>query len=93
MSVAECLLPGAIEKFEEWIRKGYHIILVTGRPESLRSITDKQLQNAGIIYHKLIMSLPRGSRVIINDLKPGSDNPTAECVNLVRDKGISNVDI
>ena len=30
------LLPGTLEKLEEWDRKGYNIILTTGRRESMK---------------------------------------------------------
>ena len=48
------LLPGTIEKFSEWDAKGYNIILMTGRKESLRFNTEKQLSDIGIFYDKLI---------------------------------------
>jgi hypothetical protein len=34
------LLEGTIEKLLEWDKKGYNIILTTGRKESLSSITE-----------------------------------------------------
>ena len=33
------ILPGTIEKFNEWDSKGYNIILITGRRESQRKDT------------------------------------------------------
>ncbi len=87
------LLPGVRETFEQWGYRGYTIILTTGRPESLRILTDYQICNAGLYYHHLIMGLPRGPRVVINDIKPDQDIRTAECVNIKRNKGMENVDI
>ena len=46
------LLPGTIEKFSEWDAKGYNIILMTGRKESLRVNTEKQLSDIGVFYDK-----------------------------------------
>jgi hypothetical protein len=68
--------------------------LVTGRPPSLRKITAQQLDDAGITYHTLLMGLPRGSRVIINDKKPDNIHiSTAESYEIERDKGLTDVDI
>ncbi len=87
------VLPGVIDTFREWHAKGYTIVLITGRPPSLRQTTEKQLEDSGISYHSLIMGLPRGQRVVINDLKADSKIETAGAVNVLRDKGLVNVDV
>ena len=87
------VLDGAIEKINEWESKGYNIILTTGRKESLRRITENQLVKLGIVYDQLIMGLGGGPRYIINDLKPNSEEPTAQAINLKRNGGIGNVKI
>lgn len=87
------LLPGVVEVFKKWGHRGYKIVLTTGRPESLRSLTDQHIRDAGLYYHYLIMDLPRGPRVVINDTKPESVIETAACVNIKRDEGMKNVDI
>ncbi len=86
------LLPGTIEKFSEWDSKGYNIILMTGRKESLRVNTEKQLSDIGIFYDKLIMGVGGGPRIIINDNKPDG-RETAFAYSLERNKGISNLDV
>lgn len=86
------LLPGTIEKFSEWDSKGYNIILMTGRKESLRVNTEKQLSDIGIFYDKLIMGVGGGPRIIVNDNKPDG-RETAFAYSLERNKGISNLDI
>ena len=86
------LLPGTLEKFEEWDRKGYLIILVSGRRESAREITEKQLREIGIFYDKLILGCGGGPRVLIND-KKSDGRETAFAINLERNCGIENVDI
>jgi len=93
MDVRSSILPGVKEKFQEWTAKGYMVILVTGRPPSLRRVTEQQLETAGIVYYNLIMGLPRGQRVIINDLKSNCDEYTAIGINLKRDQGLSDVEI
>jgi hypothetical protein len=86
-------LLGTVEKLLEWDKKGYNIILTTGRKESMRKITVKQLESAGIFYDQLIMGIGGGVRILINDLKPNSDQETATAINLKRDEGISKIEI
>ena len=87
------VLYGVLLKIAEWTMKGYQIILVTGRRESERSETIKQLENAGIVYDMLIMGLGRGDRVVINDLKPDSDIPTAIAITVKRNEGINDIEL
>ena len=88
------LLDGAIEKIKEWDRKGYRLILTTGRRESAREITERNLALIGIAYDQLIMGLGPNVRVLINDLRDDdSETNTAEAYNLIRNKGIKNLDI
>ena len=85
------LLEGTIEKLYEWEKKNYNIILITGRKESARKVTEAQLQDLGIVYDQLVMGVGGGPRVLINDLKPGKDFNTATAFNLKRNTGIINV--
>ena len=87
------LLPGVLEKFGEWNMKGYQIILVTGRRESERATTIKQLEEAGIVYDMLITGINRGERILINDNKPNSDWPTARAICVKRNFGITDVEL
>ena len=80
-------LDGAIEKINDWDDKGYNIILMTGRRESQRKDTEKQLNSYNIFYDQLIMGVGGGDRVIINDRKPNSDRNTAYAINLDRNGG------
>jgi ribonucleotide monophosphatase NagD (HAD superfamily) len=66
------LLPGTLDAINEWERNGYTIILVTGRKECMRIITEKQLIDAGIFYDQLIMGISSGDRILINDDKPNN---------------------
>ena len=85
------LLPGTIEKLNEWEGEGFKIILTTGRKESMRRITEKMLTSLGIFYDQLVMGCNRGERVIINDLKPDKLNETARAINIERNKGIRDI--
>jgi len=87
------LLDGVLEKFIEWDRKGYNIILTTGRKESARPRTEKQLEKVGLFYDQLIMGIGGGPRYLINDLKPNSEEATAQSINLKRNDGIKSVKI
>lgn len=87
------ILPGTIEKLNEWDSKGYNIILTTGRRESMREQTKKQLSEVGIIYDQLIMGIGGGKRYLINDLKPDGKLETAAAFNVERNMGISNINV
>jgi hypothetical protein len=84
--------PGTIQKLNEWDAKGYNIILTTGRRESMREVTEKQLREVGIFYDQLIMGIGGGPRILINDKKPGGDL-AAFSINIDRNYGIKDLDI
>lgn len=60
-------LPGARERTAKWHCEGHMIILTTARPESLRKLTEEQLNAVGIMYDMLIMGVGQGKRILIND--------------------------
>ena len=82
------LLPNTKDAIDKWDRLGYRIILTTGRKESLRKKTEKELLRLGIVYDKLIMGIERGPRYLINDMDPKKPGERAIAINLERDKGI-----
>lgn len=86
------VLKGVLEAFAEWDRKGYYIILMTGRRESTRTYTEKQLAECGIFYDYLIMGISGGIRVLINDCKSKSREKQAVAVNLKRNAGIKSLE-
>ena len=85
------LLKGTLETLTEWDRKGYNIILTTGRRESARKITEQQLSELGIFYDQLIMGLGGGIRVVVNDRKKNKTDDTAIAINLDRNYGIKEI--
>ena len=87
------LLSGTIEKLLEWERSGYRIILTTGRKESMKSQTIRQLEEVGIVYDYLIMGFGSGPRYLINDRRPENGQDTAFAINVDRNEGISNIKI
>ena len=85
------LLDGVHEKLDEWDKKGYRIILVTGRKESMRETTENHLKAVGINYDRLIMGIGNGPRVLINDAYEGQE--TAIGITIERNKGIKSLDV
>ena len=81
------------ETLAQWDRANHKIILTTGRRESTRSATEHQLALADIVYDQLIMGLPNGDRIVINDRKTRGVRNTAYAINLVRNQGFEHVDI
>ena len=86
-------LEGTIETLLEWDKKGYNIILVSGRREGARRETELQLSRLGIIYDQLIMGIGGGKRYLVNDRKPDGDEDYAVAVNLDRNKGLLGLEI
>lgn len=87
------ILNGVFDRFKEWDKNNYKIILTTGRKEGNRERTIEQLKYYGINYDKLIMGLPNGDRILINDKKEKGIDYTAYAYNLVRNEGINNINI
>lgn len=81
------LCPNVKEQFDEWDKLAYKVILLTGRRESMRDITEKQLKSFGLFWDLLIMGATRGERILINDRKPSCSSPTATAINLTRNQG------
>tara|TARA_B110000211_G_scaffold231388_1_gene292902 strand:+ start:1087 stop:1437 length:351 start_codon:yes stop_codon:yes gene_type:complete len=88
MSEKPVILPNVIKSLARWSANDYTVILTTGRPESMRPLTIKHLEQVGIFYDQLIMGLSRGPRVLINDTKPNC-NVTASAINVERNTGLS----
>ena len=87
------LLPGVKEFLMKIDKERYHLVITTGRKESGREATIKQLQKAGILYDQLIMGFGGGDRILINDRKEGSDRDTASAINLTRNEGVLDIEI
>jgi hypothetical protein len=87
------VLPGVLEKFNEWYGEGHYIVLTTARPEHLREVTIHQMAVAGIRYHQLVMGIGREERILINNNSKGEPNaPRAMAVAVSRDAGFNNSD-
>ena len=84
------ILDGVLDKFREWEKKGCRIILITGRRESVREVTEDALKQAGIPFDMLIMCFADTGRVLINDIN-WKGKVKAHAVNLQRDEGFENI--
>jgi hypothetical protein len=87
------VLPKVREFFSLCGKQGHVIILTSGRRESFRELTEKQLRNARIPFDQLILGCTNAIRILVNDTKPyRKDNPvTAIAFNLERDEGIQKL--
>ena len=85
------LLKGVLERFDHWDERGYTIIIVTGRRESLREITENQLRKFGLFWDYLIMGLGPGCRLLVGDNTPDGDI-TNFAISLERDGGFNQED-
>jgi hypothetical protein len=84
------LLPGVREQFDAWERAGCKIILLTGRKESMREKTERDLQELGLFWDTLVMGVGGGPRYLIND-KKSDGTLTAFALNVPRNKGLEGL--
>ena len=70
---------------------GCRIILITGRRESVREITEATLRDFGIPYDVLLMGYADTGRVLINDIN-WKGRVKAHAINLNRDEGFENIE-
>jgi hypothetical protein len=82
----ETPLPGVAEFFRG-LPDGDQVVLLSAREERYRAQTERQLARWGISYSALLLGLPVGERVLINDEKPRGLR-TAWAVSVPRDAGI-----
>ncbi len=47
------LSPGVLPLLESWARRGYHLAVLTGRPPSTRSVSQRWLERHGVPHHSL----------------------------------------
>ena len=89
----ECeVLPGVVEKINEWDSQGHKIILTTARKESTRKITESQLKKFGLAWDQLIMGVSSGVRFLINDKLSEKDRDRARSINTITNKGFWGID-
>lgn len=82
----EQLLDGVLDFFSN-IKKEDTVIFTTARFERHRELTEYMLNKYNIPYTKLIMDLPSGCRILIND-SPYPDLDKAIGITVKRDVGL-----
>jgi histidinol phosphatase-like enzyme len=60
------------------------VILTTARKSSFKDETEKQLEKAGIKYHKIIYDLLHCKRILINDYSKTNPYKSCDAINLKR---------
>ena len=86
------LLPGVKEFWAKAIRLEDRVILVTARDPQFETATRVFLAMQELRFDQLIMGLPTGERIVINDKKP-SGLHTAIAINVLRNGGLDGVEI
>jgi len=87
------VLPGVVEKMNEWYEAGHHIVLTTARPWNLELITKQQMERAGIRYHQIVMGIGREERILINNNSSKEpERNRAFGVPVLRDGGFENLE-
>jgi len=82
------------DRLQQWGKEGHRVILTTARSEKHRSTVVVLLDTLGIQYDELVMGLPAGPRVLINDHKPSKlFTNQATSMEVVRDSGLQHKDI
>lgn len=81
----EVLLPGVHQLWDKF-QPNDKIVITTARKESHRQITEKIFSQNNLRFDLLIMDLPSGQRILIND-SPDSLYKKAIAINVKRDGG------
>lgn len=85
------LLPG-VTKFWAGIPREDTIILLSARTDDQRLSTLTFLKNQGLRFNHAIFDIPKGERIVFNDIKP-SGLHTAYALNIDRDGGLVDLNI
>ncbi|MEM3193004.1 MAG: hypothetical protein QW292_13165 [Candidatus Parvarchaeota archaeon] len=81
-----------VSDFISKISPSDYIIILTSRDEKFREATINALRKNNIRYNALLMGLPIGERILINDKKE-SGMKTAFAVNIKRNSGLKSIRI
>lgn len=85
------LLPGVLEKINEWIVAGHKIVITTARREVNRSLVESQLRDLGLHWDYMVMDVSKGQRFLINDKLQPADPDRAVGINVVTDSGFASI--
>ena len=85
----DVLLP-EVQSFWERIPPGDVVVILTARESRYREATESFLESQALRYDALIMDLPKGERILINDRKPDG-LAMAIAINLQRNAGFGEI--
>ena len=83
----DVILPG-VKDFFAAIPPEDYILLLTSRKESERNRVNAFMNKHGLRYDKLLMDMPMGERILVNDDKP-SGLPVSVAIRKKRDAPLS----
>ena len=63
------ILPGVAHLWDNIPEQDY-IVITTARPSIFRYMTEKALKRYGLRFDYILMNLPSGPRILVNDTKP-----------------------
>lgn len=86
------LLPG-VQHFFTSLTDGDKVIFTTSRIKKYRDMTIRTLKHNNIKYDHLIMDLPNGERILINDVPDKSIKKIAIAINVPRNSGFQDSSI
>lgn len=87
---ADQLLPGAA-LFLQQIPDQDCIVITSARPEEYRQATAQFLRDQGVRWDLMLLGLPTGQRILVNDIKPWGEITAVAC-NVVRNAGLAGCD-
>lgn len=90
-SKSEEPLEGVV-KFFKTIPKNDFVLILTTRSSKFREVTENNLNKCGLRWDLLLMDMPNGERILINDSKP-SGLITAYALCLDRDSGLGEINL
>jgi len=85
----DLILPGVVEFFKNLPEIDF-VIILTARDKKYASETISFLEAHKIRFDEIIFGMPKGERVVINDVKPAGLH-TAVALNVTRDSGLLDV--
>ncbi|MAG27082.1 hypothetical protein CMI47_16205 [Candidatus Pacearchaeota archaeon] len=84
------ILPGVAHLWDNIPEQDY-IVITTARPSIFRYMTEKALKRHGLRFDYILMNLPSGPRILVNDTKPENEGgmTTAHAIPVERNKGLA----
>lgn len=85
------LLPGVLEKINEWKQQGHYIVFTTARRGENHPNLKQELIDLGLPVDQLLTDVESGQRVLINDKLKDKDIDRALGINVVTDAGFNTI--